>query len=113
MDQVMPTATIRRTLDIAGVRVAARDLPGAIAALEDSLAALAPAPPTVWHLETVLAALYDRVGRPERARAIARRAQTHAYDARDVAACERTDALLARLAPSRIARGSCRATERG
>nr|HEX4313391.1 hypothetical protein [Kofleriaceae bacterium] len=106
------TTAITHALDVAGVRVAARDFGGAIDHLEAALAGFTPTPPAVWHLETVLAALYDRVGRPERARAIARRALVHATDSRDEVARERASALLAKLsAPKpattpRLARGS-------
>jgi hypothetical protein len=61
-----------------------------------------------WRLETVLAALYQSLGKHDHANRIARFAFQHAQDSKDPVAIARTTGLLSQLATgqSRIARGS-------
>jgi hypothetical protein len=64
--------------------------------------------PAAWRVETVLAALYQSLGKHDHANRIARFAFQHAQDSKDPTAIARTTGLLAQLAngQSRIARGS-------
>jgi serine/threonine-protein kinase len=109
-----PEAIIQQALASASELVGARDVTSAIATLEDALARLAPREPlgtmvpAAWRLETVLAALYQSIGKHDHANRIARFAFQHAQDSKDVTAIARTTGLLAQLAngQSRIARGS-------
>ncbi|MEO6771994.1 MAG: serine/threonine-protein kinase [Kofleriaceae bacterium] len=109
-----PETIIQQGLASASELVAARDVTSAIATLEDALARLAPREPTLtmvpaaWRLETVLAALYQSLGKRDHANRIARFAFQHARDAKDPVAIARTTGLLSQLASgqTRIARGS-------
>jgi serine/threonine protein kinase len=108
---------ISEALAGAAGQLAGRDVGGAVKALEDALdRLLAPAAAdvtpsvvgTAWRIETVLAALYQYVGKKEHASRMARMAQQHALSTRCPVAKERTDALIARLGlgRTRLARGS-------
>jgi serine/threonine protein kinase len=108
---------ISAALDGAAEQLAGRDVGGAVKALEHALERLlAPAAAditpsvvgTAWRIETVLAALYQHVGKKEQASQMARMAQQHALSTGCPVAKERTDALIARLGlgRTRIARGS-------
>jgi serine/threonine-protein kinase len=109
-----PEAIIQHGLASASELVGVRDVTSAIATLEDALARLAPREPAItaipaaWRLETVLAALYQSVGKHDHANRLARFAFQHAQDSKDSTAIARTTGLLAQLAngQSRIARGS-------
>jgi tRNA A-37 threonylcarbamoyl transferase component Bud32 len=87
----------------------------AVAELEATLAVLGPAhdgaPPmsdSAWRIETVLAALYETLGKHQRARGMALAAYRHALATGCPLAEGRTRDLVARLAgrPRRVARGS-------
>ncbi|HLL23051.1 MAG TPA: serine/threonine-protein kinase [Kofleriaceae bacterium] len=105
-------------LDSAGERVDARDLEGAITALERGLSILSrlqhnvPIDVEAWRIESVLAALYDTVGRKPEARRLAATAYEHAQSVGCTVAIERTKSLVDRLdkrtarPPVRLARGS-------
>lgn len=108
---------ITDALELARERIALTDIGGAVKELEDALERLlAPAlvevnpavVGTAWRIETVLAALYQSIGKKESASRMARNAQQHAASTRCPVAKERTDALIARLGlgQARIARGS-------
>ena len=109
-----PEAIIQKALTSASELVGARDVISAIATLEDALARLAPREPmatmvpAAWRVETVLAALYQSIGKHDRANRVARFAFQHAQDSKDPTAIARTTGLLAQLAngQNRIARGS-------
>jgi len=109
-----PEAIIQHTLAAASELVGARDVTSAIATLEDALARLAPREPKItmvhaaWRVETVLAALYQSLGKHDHANRIARFAFQHACESKDPIAIARTTGLLSQLATgqSRIARGS-------
>jgi eukaryotic-like serine/threonine-protein kinase len=109
-----PEAIIQQGLASASELVGARDVTSAIATLEDALARLAPREPltqivpAAWRLETVLAALYQSLGKTDHANRVARFAFQHAQDSKDPAAIARTTGLLAQIAngQTRIARGS-------
>jgi serine/threonine protein kinase len=105
---------ITTALASASARVEARDVTGAIDVLEAALAQLAPIDPDAsltpdaWRIETVLAALYQSVGKKDHANRLARNAFLHAQRTNDPAAKMRTSALLTQLssAQNRLARGS-------
>jgi len=87
----------------------------AVPDLEATLAQLAPAhdgaPPistSVWRIETVLAALYELLGKQQRARGMALAAYRHALETGCPLAEGRTRDLVERLVvrPRRVARGS-------
>jgi serine/threonine protein kinase len=108
-------AQIEAALASARRLIEARDVPAAIEALEISLASLAPSdeadPPicaSAWRIETVLAALYDSIGKPQRARRMALVAYRHALHTGCPLAEARAGSLVDRLVarPRRIARGS-------
>jgi len=109
-----PESIIRKGLDAASELVGGRDVVSAIATLEDALARLAPREPmgimvsSAWRIETVLAALYQSIGKHDRANRVARFAFQHAQDSKDPVAIARTTGLLAQLSSNqtRIARGS-------
>jgi len=89
------------------------DRTAAIEILEDALVDLVPPhedaeiTPTAWRLETVLAALYENIGRFEAAARIARLAYSHAQRSDSESAKLRARELLERLVPrGRLARGS-------
>ncbi len=91
------------------------DRGAAIAVLEDALVDLVPPhedaeiTPTAWRLETVLAALYETLGRHEAAARIARLAYAHAQRTESESAKLRARELLERLVSpprGRLARGS-------
>ena len=94
--------------------VASRDIIGAVRVLEDALAKLIPADATVqiaaeaWRLETVLAALYQSLGKKDHANRLARVAYQHAQRSGNKVAEARTSALILQLSSeqTRIARGS-------
>jgi serine/threonine protein kinase len=94
-----------------------RKLPAAIEELEATLASLSPqigtdvpANPAVWRIETVLAALYDSIGKQERARRIALVAYRNALKTGCALAESRAGSLVDRLVArsGRAARGSNR-----
>jgi serine/threonine protein kinase len=115
---------IVRALDRARVLVEGDEVLVAIAVLESALAALAPEvtsdlplPADAWRIETVLAALYNGLGKKERARRLAMSAYKHALRSGCKTASARTLQLLERIAPPndadeagprRFARGSAR-----
>jgi len=109
-----PETIIQSALTNASNLVGGRDVTSAIATLEDALARLAPREPmstmlpSAWRLETILAALYQSVGKHDHANRLARFAFQHAQDSKDPTAIARTTGLLAQLAngQNRIARGS-------
>lgn len=91
------------------------DRHAAIEVLEDALVDLQPShedsetTPTAWRLETVLAALYESLGRHEAATRVARLACAHAQRTDSESAKLRSRELLERLVSSprgRLARGS-------
>ena len=89
------------------------DRRAAIEVLQDALVDLVPPhedaeiTPTAWRLETVLAALYENIGRYESAARIARLAYAHAQRTDSESAKLRARDLLERLVPrGRLARGS-------
>lgn len=95
-------------------RLERHDRHGAISLLEDTLRDLPPhidaeLPPTAWRLETVLAALYEYIGRREAATRVARVAYAHAQRSNSESAKLRARELLERLVSpprGRLARGS-------
>jgi len=105
---------ISRALAATSARLALRDTSGAITTLEEALARLAPSDPDqtitpdVWRIETVLAALYQSLGKRDHASRFARVAFQHAQRTTDPLARSRTESLLAQLsaAQTRLARGS-------
>src|SRR5690606_12581631 len=76
------------------MRAAAQELEGALPRL---LPHGGPPLPSVWRIETVLAAMHDRLGNPIRARRAAMDAYDHAVRAGCKVAEERAGALLRRL----------------
>jgi hypothetical protein len=88
----------------------------AVAELEKALVSFVPdldaggsMPAAVWQIEYELAALYERVGRKQGARRMARNAYQHALHAGTALARARASELLQRLLappPERLARGS-------
>jgi serine/threonine-protein kinase len=94
--------------------VASRDIIGAVRVLEDALAKLIPADASVqiaaeaWRLETVLAALYQSLGKKDHANRLARVAYQHAQRSGNKVAEARTSALILQLSSeqTRLARGS-------
>ena len=105
---------ISRALGTSAALVQTRDIIGAVRVLEDALAKLVPSDPTLqidaeaWRLETVLAALYQSLGKKDHANRLARVAFQHAQRTRSQTAQARTTALIQQLASeqTRIARGS-------
>lgn len=91
--------------------VDAKDVDSAIKDLETTLSVLRnpeeDITPSVWRLESVLAALYDHIGRREAAARVARLAHQHALKGTSEAPKLRTREILDRIArPQRMARGS-------
>lgn len=108
-------AVIGTALDAAHALIAARKRTEACDVLEAALASLAPDIASdaqisceVWRLETVLAALYDALGRKERARRLSLVGYQHALRSRDPVAEARARDLVERLHTGRprFARGS-------
>jgi len=107
-------ALISSALDRAQRLLEGRRMPQAVETLEATLAELSPSgtvPPSctdAWRIETVLAALYDAIGKQERARRLALVAYRHALRSGCPLAEGRTSALVDRLVarPRRPARGS-------
>ena len=94
--------------------VASRDIIGAVRVLEDALVKLVPADaavqiaPEAWRLETVLAALYQSLGKKDHANRLARVAYQHAQRSGNKVAQARTSGLILQLSSeqTRVARGS-------
>jgi serine/threonine protein kinase len=107
-------ALISSALDRAQRQIEGRRITQAVETLEATLAALSPsgtAPPSctdAWRIETVLAALYDAIGKQERARRMALVAYRHALRSGCPLAEGRASALVDRLVARsrRVARGS-------
>ena len=106
---------IDRALERVRALLALHDRRTAIQVLEGALVELLPPhedaelTPTAWRLETVLAALYDSIGRSEAAVRIARLAHAHAQRTDSESAKLRARELLDRLVSlprNRLARGS-------
>lgn len=111
---------ISRALAASSARLALRDTTGAITTLEEGLARLAPTEPDqaitpdAWRIETVLAALYQSLGKKDHANRFARVAYQHAQRTLDPQARARTAKLVEQLsAQARLARGSNPAHRRG
>jgi hypothetical protein len=110
-------AIISKAVARARELIAEQQLARAITELETALASFVPdldsgrtLPAAVWQIEYELAMLYERVGRKQGARRIARNAYQHALDTGTVLARSRASELLERLVapppPERLARGS-------
>lgn len=105
---------IERALTTTSTLVAERNIEAGIEVLEAALAQLMPRDPALqivaeaWRLETVLAALYQSVGKKDHANRVARVAYQHAQRANCRVAVARSSALISQLASghARIARGS-------
>jgi serine/threonine protein kinase len=87
---------------------AIQELETALAALRPTLESEAPGSPEVWRIETVLAALYDSLGKQDRGRRMALVAYRHALKTGCPLAERRAGVLVERLVarPARLARGS-------
>ena len=108
---------ISATLDRAGKLIDRRDPRGAVVELEAGLSMLVRGPELdleAWRIESVLAALYDSLGRRSQAQQTALAAHQHAMAIGCPIAAGRTRALVERLnanaakPPPRLARGSGR-----
>jgi serine/threonine protein kinase len=107
---------IAESLSAASARIAKRDVKGAVEVLEHGLVRLGqivpsrvtPIGPAAWRIETVLAALYDSLGKKDHANRLARAAYQHALRTGCPVAEARTGALLGQLVSGRrrVARGS-------
>lgn len=103
---------ITGALDRVRAHVDAKDIDGAIQDLETTLSILRTpeqdVTPSVWRLESVLAALYDHTGRREAATRVARLAHQHALRGMAEGPKLRTREILDRISgrPQRMARGS-------
>ena len=103
---------ITSALDRVRAHVDAKDVDSAIKDLETTLSMLRnpeeDITPSVWRLESVLAALYDHTGRREAATRVARLAHQHALRGTAEAPKLRTREILDRISgrPQRMARGS-------
>jgi hypothetical protein len=88
--------------------LAAAELEATLAVLGPAHDGAAPMPDSAWRIETVLAALYETLGKQERARAMALAAYRQALATGCPLAEGRTRDLIERLAgrPRRVARGS-------
>lgn len=90
-------ARISSAVDTASALISEHRLPTAASELEAALAEIADVPAT-WRLLLPLAALYDRLGDPQRARHTAHLALERAEQTRSEVGRERASALVARLA---------------
>jgi serine/threonine protein kinase len=103
---------ITSALDRVRAHVDAKDVDSAIKDLETTLSMLRSpeedVTPSVWRLESVLAALYDHTGRREAATRVARLAHHHALRGMAEGPKLRTREILDRISarPQRMARGS-------
>jgi serine/threonine protein kinase len=103
---------ITSALDRVRTLVEAKDVDTAIRDLETTLSVLRTPEeditPSVWRLESVLAALYDHTGRREAATRVARLAHQHALRGTTEGPKLRTREILDRISgrPQRMARGS-------
>jgi serine/threonine protein kinase len=89
-------------------KLAAAELEATLAELAPAHDGAAPISASAWRIETVLAALYETLGKQQRARGLALAAFRHALDTGCPLAEARTRELVERLAvrPRRVARGS-------
>ena len=110
VDAVIDAALIRaqQWIDSHDPEFAIQELETALTALRPTLDSEAPGSPEVWRIETVLAALYDSLGKQERGRRMALVAYRHALKTGCPLAERRAGVLVERLVarPSRMARGS-------
>jgi serine/threonine protein kinase len=110
IDAVIDAALVRaqQWIDTHDPEFAVRELEAALASLLPSLESEAPGSPEVWRIETVLAALYDSLGKHERGRRMALVAYRHALKTGCPLAERRAGVLVDRLVArtARIARGS-------
>src|SRR5439155_8073193 len=110
IDAVIDAALIRaqQWIDTHDPEFAVRELEAALISLRPSLESEAPSSPEVWRIETVLAALYDSLGKHERGRRIALVAYRHALKTGCPGAERRAGVLVDRLVArtARLARGS-------
>jgi len=110
VDAAIDAALIRaqQWIDSHDPEFAIQELETALAALRPSLESETPGSPEVWRLETVLAALYDSLGKQERGRRMALVAYRHALRTGCPLAERRAGVLVERLVarPARLARGS-------
>ncbi len=100
---------ITSTLERVRAHVDAKDVDRAIEDLETTLSTLRRSEdPSVWRLESVLAALYDHTGRREAATRVARLAHHNALRGTEEAPKLRTKEILDRITArrQRMARGS-------
>lgn len=107
-----PNVIITSTLDRVRAHVESKDVDAAIRDLETTLSVLRSPEdditPSVWRIESVLAALYDHIGRREAAARVARLAHQHALRGKAEGPKLRTREILDRITgrPQRLARGS-------
>jgi serine/threonine protein kinase len=110
IDAVIDAALVRAQgwIDTHDPEFAVRELEAALASLLPSLESEAPGSPEVWRIETVLAALYDSLGKHERGRRMALVAYRHALKTGCPLAERRAGVLVDRLVArtARVARGS-------
>jgi serine/threonine protein kinase len=110
IDAVIDAALVRaqQWIDTHDPEFAVGELETALASLRPSLESDAPGTPEIWRLETVLAALYDSLGKQERGRRMALVAYRHALKTGCPLAERRAGVLVDRLVArtARLARGS-------
>ncbi|HSR97253.1 MAG TPA: serine/threonine-protein kinase [Kofleriaceae bacterium] len=103
-------ARAQQWIDTHDPEFAVRELEAALVQLAPSIESEIPSSPEIWRIETVLAALYDSLGKQERGRRMALVAYRHALKTGCPLAERRAGVLVDRLVArsARLARGSSR-----